>query len=341
MAKARPTFGIAAAAVCAALTLASKPSYAQEWGPDLIDPVKRGWELATAKVKPGVLPSTSSKAERDKFMETLPDWSGVWANASGNGTIFDTTTADPPDARGMSPFERHWPPYNLEYEKKYNAFLDRLNAGYISDTLTYCLPKGMPRIMSNPHSYEFIVTPEKVLVFNEDDSQVRRIHTDGRYHPPADELVPTWQGHSTGYWDGDTLVIETVGVRAPQMIEGIHDQITDRSGPMLSGSVRFTERMRKISDTMIENIVVVHDPIALQKPWVVKRLYAKQPDDHLVSDQHCEEAQSTSLGERNIMVDGVTQAILPTDAPGYFLKPEQIVAPERSEAETPEEPGPQ
>ncbi len=328
--------GVATTALCAALGFALAPLQAQApfSAPDSseeVDPVERAWELTIAKVSPGVLRPGSSEEERDAFIRALPDWSGAWSNASGNGTIFDTRTADPPDARGTEPFERQWPPYTPEYEQRYEAFLERLNAGYISDTLTYCLPKGMPRIMSNPYNYEFVVTPEKVVVINEDDSNVRQIFTDGRQHP--DDLEPTWQGHATGYWDGDTLVVDTIGVRAPQMIQGIHDQIVDRSGPILSGEARFQERIRKVSDTMIENIIVVDDPVALTKPWVVRRLYSTVPGQHFTGDLYCEEAQSTALGERNLIINGVTQAILPTDEPGYFLRPENIVDP----SDTPEE----
>lgn len=321
MIHARATASIAAAAVCTALAFMSTASHAADAAVQRVDPVKRGWELATRNAKPGILPPGVSKAERDNFKKALPDWSGAWTNASG-ATLFDTSTADLPNANDSNQFQRHWPPYRPEYQAIYEAFLDRLNSGYISDTLTYCLPKGMPRIMSNPYNYEFVITPEKVLIINEDDSQVRQIFTDGRQHP--DDLVPTWQGHATGYWDGDTLVVDTVGVRSPQIIQGIYDQITDRSGPMLSGNARFSERIRKISDTMIEAIIVVDDPVALTKPWVVKRLYGKQSGQHYSADLYCEEAQSTALGERNIMVNGVTQAILPTDPPGYFLKPEHL-----------------
>lgn len=327
---------IAATVACAAITLGSAPSIAAAQDVILLadkvdrplpDPVQRGWELTVRKVKPGVLFPGSTKEQRDAFLQALPDWSGAWTNASGNGTIFDTRTADPPDNGGVSaPGERHWPPYRPAYEKIYATFLERLDAGYISDTLTYCLPKGMPRVMANPYNYNFVVTPEKVLVINEDDSQVRQIFTDGRDHPL--NIVPTWQGHATGYWDGDTLVVDTVGVRGPEIIQGIYDQITDRSGPTLSPVARFQERIRKVSPDLIENIIVVDDPIALEKPWVVKRMYRKGAGQHYTADLHCEEAQSTELGERNLMVNGVTQAILPTDEPGYFLRPDQVV-PER------------
>jgi hypothetical protein len=52
----------------------------------------------------------------------------------------------------------------------------------------------------------------QIVLLNEWVAVPRRIYTDGRKHPPADELLPTWEGHSIGRWDGDTLVVDTVGL---------------------------------------------------------------------------------------------------------------------------------
>ena len=50
------------------------------------------------------------------------------------------------------------------------------------------------------------------MLLNEWVAVPRRIYTDGRKHPPAEDLLPTWEGHSIGRWDGDTLVVDTIGL---------------------------------------------------------------------------------------------------------------------------------
>jgi len=72
-----------------------------------------------------------------------------------------------------------------------------------------CLPPGMPGIMGQPYPMEFLLTPGKVTIVIEAYQQVRHIYTDGR--PLPDDPDPKFHGTSIGRWDGDTLVVETVG----------------------------------------------------------------------------------------------------------------------------------
>ena len=72
-----------------------------------------------------------------------------------------------------------------------------------------CLPPGMPGIMGQPYPMEFLLTPGQVTILIEAYNQIRHIYTDGRELP--DDPDPTFHGTSVGHWEGDTLVVETVG----------------------------------------------------------------------------------------------------------------------------------
>ena len=72
-----------------------------------------------------------------------------------------------------------------------------------------CVPNGMPAIMTQPYPLEILFTPGKVTILIEAYAQWRQIFTDGRQHPEDPDL--TFNGHSTGHWEGDTLVVDTVG----------------------------------------------------------------------------------------------------------------------------------
>jgi hypothetical protein len=271
--------------------------------------------LASAALTPafaeqaGVTPFGLSQAERAKAFATLPNWSGLW-NPVG-GLIFDPSTADPKGNNAQQPGDREHPPYNAEWEAKYQARLDRTLAGYFTDSITNCLPHGMPRLMGGiPGPLEFVVTPELTFIIWEYGSQLRRIYTDGRGHLPEDDRFDSWTGHSIGHWEGDTLVVDTVSMRG--------DTPYDRTGASHSDRVHLVERMRLIDQDTFENDMTIEDPVAFTKPWHVNRRYRRIPADTFVSEVVCLESQHSPI------VDGQTQFILPNDPPGYILGPMPI-----------------
>ena len=251
--------------------------------------------------KPGL-----PQAERARIMAALPNWTGLWTPIGG--LIFDTGTADPPGNSAQDPGDREHPPYNKEWEARYQKALDRTKAGFYTDTITNCLPHGMPRLMGGiPGPLEFVVTPEQIWITWEWGSQIRRIYTDGRGHLPEDERFPTWTGDTIGHWQGDTLVAETISMR--------DDTVYDRTGAPHSDQVKVLEHMRMIDPNTLENDMVITDPVAFTKPWHVVRRYRRAPADQLLIDVICLENQ------RNPEINGQTQVILPGDPTGIVTAP--------------------
>lgn len=203
----------------------------------------------------------------------LPDWSGVWQMQGG--TIFDTSTRNNvPGGAGTSGV-RERPPYNAKWEERYVKNIQGVTDGTLPDPLTYCgIPAGMPRMLNQPDGYEWIVTPGEVWQTTENAAGVRRIFTDGRGHPA--NLTLSYNGHSIGHWDGDTLVVETVGMSA--------DGIIDRTGVQLSDKRKVTERIRRIDADTIEDQLVIEDPEALTGPWRVVKRFRKLPPGTYVFD---------------------------------------------------------
>jgi hypothetical protein len=227
--------------------------------------------------------------------KTLPDWSGIWSPAETN--IFDPTALAAPQNKSLpsSAYMREFPPYNPEWEAKYKKILAGNVAGKPSDPTAGCVPQGMPRIMTTPYPFEFVIQANRVIILHEASSQVRRIWTDGRKHP--DDLDPTYSGHSIGHWEGETLVVDTVGMRA--------DTVFDVTTAPHSDKIHVTERLRRLSPTKFEDRLTVEDPIAFTKPWVVVRTYDLKPDWKIL-EYVCEE------NNRNpIKPDGSTSFIGP------------------------------
>ena len=206
----------------------------------------------------------------------LPDWGGIWG-MQGN-TVFDRASVQPPTGRAGEPGVREFPPYNDEWEARYRRNIELVRQGRFPDPVSTCgTLHGFPRIMNVPDVYEFAVTPNATYIIAENGPNVLRIYTDGRKHPSADELWPTYNGASVGRWEGDTLVFTTISLKGSKD----EDVIVDRTGLVLSDASRATTRMRKIDDKTIEAQITIEDPKALKAPWMVTKRYVRAGARHL------------------------------------------------------------
>jgi hypothetical protein len=239
------------------------------------------------------LPGGDTFAQRiaPTSFDRLPDWSGVWAMIGP--TVFDRATVQPPDGRAGTAGVREYPPYNEEWERKYQRNVELVAQGRFPDPQSTCgIPAGFPRIMNLPDVFEFVVRPEQTWVIAENGPNILRIYTDGREHPSAEDLFPTYMGDSVGHWEAETLVFETVGLLGE---EG--GTIIDRTGLVLSDQMRVTTRMRKVAGEIIEAHMVIEDPKALEAPWHVTKQYRRLPADTRMYDYACAENNRNPISE--------------------------------------------
>jgi hypothetical protein len=198
-----------------------------------------------------IVPDTvwPASAEQVDFaaLQALPDWRGIWAPIMTGGP--------PPEIpRLLGAYKTHYdeiqrliksgdPEALLKVERRSSA----------------CEPPGMPGIMTQPYNIEFLFTPGRVTVIQEAFMQVRRIFTDGR--PLPTDPDPTYNGSSIGHWEGDTLVVTTIGLR-----EG---GTMGRWGITHSDQLTLTERIHL--DPANKDVLIVEnsfvDPKALTAPW--------------------------------------------------------------------------
>ncbi|MEM9208257.1 MAG: hypothetical protein AAGA61_03345 [Pseudomonadota bacterium] len=229
----------------------------------------------------GLLAGAATAAAAD---DDLPDWSGVWERFEGNGGMFDVATTTPPDGRAGSPGVRQHPPLTDVWEQKYRATLDLVAAGRLPDPISYCgTPAGYPRLLALPDVYEFVVRPEQTWIISENGPNVMRIHTDGRDHPPPEELWPTFTGDSVGYWDDERLHFSTIS-----MI-GEEKTILDRSGLTLSQKATIRTTLYRLDDGRLRAELVIEDPLALRAPWHVVRHFRRLPNGTRAYDYACNE----------------------------------------------------
>ena len=199
------------------------------------------------------------------------DLSGVWALSPKQGRTFD------PDA-GMD----QQPPLNAQWLAEWKKTRARQRAGMrVWDPLSRCLPPGMPRTMSGSYPMEILMNPGRVTVLTELYNETRRIWTDGRKHPPADELEYTFVGDSVGHWEGEELVIDTVGVRAESVLDVMFVPHSDQ--------VHLTEHVRKKNANELDWTITMEDPLVYAKPWTVTRIFVRAPAGEGVREFVCAE----------------------------------------------------
>jgi hypothetical protein len=218
----------------------------------------------------GVLVYIASILSQGAFAQSKAnalDLSGVWAPYRG-GRGADPKLAVPP----ATPLALK-PEYAKPYNERRKAETDASNRGEpLGTAAVLCVPYGMPSMMSVAvYPIEIIQTPKQITVVTEAFSEVRRIYMD-RPQMKIDDVPPGFYGRSVGRWDGDALVVDTVGIK-----ESVRYQRMPHSDQM-----RITERMRMITPDYLHDQITIEDPVVLEKPYTYTLAYKRVPNYEMV-----------------------------------------------------------
>jgi hypothetical protein len=213
-----------------------------------------------------------------------PDFSGVYYPVQqGRGGQGRRAGAPPPDAQRGGPPPRPTtsaplsdgsqgrspdaPSLTAEYMAKWEMMRkSRIAGSYEFDNTAKCLPPGMPAMMNMAYGMEVMQSKDKVTFFSELNDALRRVYLDGRKPTPKILDDPTYAGYSTGHWEGDTLVVDTVSLHPSSFIEGFTPH---------SDAMTVKERIRFTGPGGLEDRITVTDPKALTKPWDTVKTYRK------------------------------------------------------------------
>jgi len=206
-----------------------------------------------------------------------PDLSGVW-NVKGS-----------PATRYLSwTFSKDDPPMTPWAEERFKLTKPSFGPRAVEDSndpvnpttvsATGCFPPGMPRMYLQPFPMEIIQTSNRVIMFFEFGHYVRQIWTDGRPHNTA--LGATWLGDSIGHWEGDTLVVDTIGFNDKTWL--------DRAGHPHSDKLHLTERIHRADQNAMTIDIQVEDPVAYTKPWGGQITFQLRPKWN-ISEMICED----------------------------------------------------
>ena len=229
------------------------------------------------------------KAPAPRTRDGHPDLSGVWLTGNpvpcgkASGADFLECGIELPIAKeginfglemkGGLPYQ----PWAADLVKKRTAE----NAK--DDPHARCLPDTFLRAYGLPHMMKFVQVPGLLVTLDEWNAMYRQIFTDGRALP--DDPTPSWNGYSSGKWVGDTLVVQTIGLR--------DDLWLDLAGSFLTSAAKVTEEFRRPDLGHLEIKVTVDDSKAYTKPWTVTLKQALVVDTDLV-DEVCLENEKSS-----------------------------------------------
>jgi hypothetical protein len=177
-----------------------------------------------------------------------PNLSGLWEPVSKGADPQFLDIAK--NVKGGLPFQ----PWAADLVKARREDLNK------DDPDGHCQPLGLVKMHLHPYPRKMIQVAGLLLILFERNTEYRQIFTDGR--PLPDDPQPGFNGYSVGKWDGDTLVVESIGFK-----DGLW---LDISGTPLTDAARVTERFRRPNFGTLEIEITVDDPKAYTKPWSIQ-----------------------------------------------------------------------
>ena len=226
-------------------------------------------------------------APAPRLPDGKPDFSGIWHAANPNRCVPGANQFIQCGTEiGGSPLGRNLGrdlPGGLPYQPWAAEVVKRRTADDgVDDPHVRCLPDNPPRPWGMPHLTKAVHTPKLLVLLYEVNAIYRQIFIDGR--PLPADPNPSWNGYSTASWDGDTLVVQTVGFR--------DDLWIDMSGSPMSDAGKITERIRRPNYGTLELEITVDDPKVYTRPWTVKTTQSIELDTELI-DEFCLENEKS------------------------------------------------
>lgn len=242
-------------------------------------------------------------APAPRMADGKPDFSGIWTTAepnsrrsgalsspkeqaAANGTSRPTVAAGPGDQAAITASRQMANigvdlPGGLPYQPWLVPLVkERTDTLAKDDPHIRCFPDNFIRAYGLPHLLKFVQTPNLLVVLNEMNAGYRQVFLDGR--PLPKDPTPSWQGYSSAKWSGDTLVIDTIGLR--------NDTWIDWNGSVVTEAAKVREQIRRPDFGHLEVQVTVDDPKAYTKPWTVTLIERIVADTELI-DEICLESE--------------------------------------------------
>jgi hypothetical protein len=197
--------------------------------------------------------------------QSRPDFTGLWISPTADISV----VLLPGQEISLTPFGAE------RYRK-----LDMANSPSYK-----CLPYGPTRGLQSTNPFQIVQTPDLMAIITE-HIDYRMIYTDGRGHPEDILDYPEWMGHSIGRWEGQTLVVDTIGMRQETWL--------DTAGFEHSDKLHITERFQKTGPDTIRLTVTIEDPVFYTKPFTYGRDVRRMAKDVRLMPARCADNERSS-----------------------------------------------
>ena len=262
-----------------------------------------GCGLAAALLCLCASPASAAVAPKAKAPSTAPSGpgslSGVWLsgrfnpdrNAQRGGPLATPTEAAAEAVANRPPAMLPWAADILKQRMK-----DAQDGHPFAFTKSKCLPAGTPQSMFPPAALpiQIIESPGQVTILFEEFNQFRIIHMNRKH---AEDPDPGFFGDSVGHWEGDTLVVDTIGINTQTTLGNV--------GLPHSEALHVVERMRRVNKDTLEVLVALQDPKAFNGVWNMKNTLKYVPGAEL-QEYFCENDRNTpdETGKTGIQMPG-------------------------------------
>jgi ethanolamine utilization microcompartment shell protein EutS len=194
-----------------------------------------------------------------------PDFSGVYGYGAGGG---GRGAAPAPAAPGSLPTA----PTLKPGAEKFRVVRGPEDTGLYST----CMPPGIPQVFFVPYYLQIVQAPKHVVIAHEYLNQFRIIPTDGRPHQPDPD--PSWNGNAVARWEGDTLVIDSIG----------YNDKTEINGYKHTESLHIVERISRPDVNTLKYEATIEDPNVFAGPWMIQRTFPLLPEYDSLNEFVCE-----------------------------------------------------
>jgi hypothetical protein len=193
-----------------------------------------------------------------------PDFSGSWERYRGA-----------PADKNNPPPETD-PPLRAEFRADWMSRRDAARAAEargepIATGYVHCLPDGVPSMMSGPFPFEIVQNRNQLNIAQEAYSQVRRVYL-GKPQVTLADIELGFYGRSVGTWEGETLVVDTIGIK---------EYVRFRDVPH-TPDMRIVERFRLVAPDILWDEITIEDPAVLEKPWTTTFAYRRMPGYEII-----------------------------------------------------------
>ena len=256
----------------ALVTIASSPPLVAQWPP---------YRTAGAPQAPDGRVNLTAPTPRTP--DGKPDLSGIWDYLQPTARVFvgigGAGGTPLPDGTIPNILRQFWDiGFGMQEPLPFTPWGAELRGKRMADNQkdnpdAHCLPLGFMQLHTHPEPRKIVQTPGLILIMWEANYGLRQIFLDGRPLPKNDPQ-PWWYGYSAGRWDGDTLVVQTTGLRDDGWLDVVGSPFTD--------AAKVTERFHRVNYGNLDIDVTVDDPKAYTKPWTVTIKQHLRPDAELI-----------------------------------------------------------